>query len=30
MGVAEFVAENILKSDTDEEFIKNTSKILES
>ena len=30
MGVAEFVAENILKSATDEEWIKNTSKILES
>ena len=30
MGVAEFVAENILKSATDEEQIENASKILES
>ena len=30
MGVAEFVAENILKSAKDVEWIKNTSKILES
>lgn len=30
MGVAEFVAENLLKSATDEEKIENTSKILES
>ena len=30
MGVAEFVAENLLKSATDEEKIENPSKILES
>ena len=30
MDVAEFVAENILKSATDEEQIENASKILES
>ena len=30
MGVAEFVAENLLKSATNEEKIKNISKILES